>query len=289
MMKPNTLCLSSLLVATLFLRPPLGLSQEELPEAAIPALFPDPAVPMIQLPTDFRTRRENTQAPAKAGGSVDLFNAKGPGCVRHIWFLFLQDEKYEGAEIEIRVDGATEPQVRVPVRVFFGLMHDFEAYHIASPGMVVLPNFTVDNDPLIPKKASPGGNCYLPIPFTKSCRISLHSPKDQLGVSMVDWHQYPENVKLTPFRFYAQHHLEQPAKHRGVFPILEEEGRGFVAAISWDGNRKSTATWSFIPVVRGFLSTGRPIRTPSRAVMSKTTSASPGGSTNTSANGAAVR
>jgi hypothetical protein len=115
------------------------------------------------------------------------------------------------------------------VRAFFGLLHDFDMYHVDSAGIVLYPNFTVVNDPHIPKRATPGANWYLPIPFSKSCRISLRSPKEQLVVSMVDWHEYPEDVNLASFRFHAQHNVERPAKHRGVFPMLEDEGRGFVA------------------------------------------------------------
>jgi len=202
---------------------------EKIPASSVPAHVPDPAVPMIVLPSEFRTRRSNTAHAIKAGGSVDLFAAKGPGCVRHIWFHFEEYEKYKGAEIEICVDDETEPQVRVPVRAFFGLMHDFEAYHVASAGITLFPQFTILNDPRIPQKASPGANCYLPIPFTTSCRISLHSPKEQRATSMVDWHQYPKRVDLTPYRFHAQHHAERPPTDGGVFPILREVGRGFVA------------------------------------------------------------
>ena len=89
--------------------------------------------------------------------------------------LFEEAEKQiEDLEIEIHVDDAEEPQVRMPFRSFFGALLGFEDYHVASAGIANFPNFTVTNDPLIPPKASPGWNCYLPIPFARSCVIRLH-------------------------------------------------------------------------------------------------------------------
>jgi len=193
-----------------------------------PATFADPAVPLLQLPAKFRARRTNVAIAAAAGKPVEIFNAKGAGCVRHVWFVFAE-KNLDDAEIEITVDDAPEPQVRMPFRSFFGALLGFEDYHIDSAGLANFPNFTLTNDPTISPKAQPGWNLYLPIPFSKGCRMTLRSESPKNGGSMIDWQQYQPGVELTPLRFHAQHHIALPASPSQPFPIAETEGTGFLA------------------------------------------------------------
>ena len=193
-----------------------------------PVTYADPAVPLLQLPTNFRARRTSANLDMAPGKSVEIFNATGAGCVRHLWFVF-GEKNIEDLSIEITVDGAAEPQVRMPFRSFFGALLGFEDYHIDSAGLANFPNFTVTNDVHIPSKASPGWNLYLPIPFSKGCRIVLHAASAKNGGGMIDWQQYRDGVKLTPLRFHAQRNIAQPGKPTEPFPIAETEGRGFLA------------------------------------------------------------
>ena len=57
-----------------------------------PATYADPAVPLIQLPTNFRTRRTTANITAEAGKRVEILNVKGAGCVRHLWFVFCEKD-----------------------------------------------------------------------------------------------------------------------------------------------------------------------------------------------------
>ena len=193
-----------------------------------PVTYADPAVPLLQLPTNFRARRTSANLDMAPGKSVEIFNATGAGCVRHLWFVF-GEKNIEDLSIEITVDGAAEPQVRMPFRSFFGALLGFEDYHIDSAGLANFPNFTITNDVHIPSKASPGWNLYLPIPFSKGCRIVLHAASAKNGGGMIDWQQYRDGVKLTPLRFHAQRNIAQPGKPTEPFPIAETEGRGFLA------------------------------------------------------------
>ncbi len=188
--------------------------------ASITSTFPDPAVPMIQLPMDFRTQRVNTQVNLKKGESVEILDVKGPGAVRSIWQLFA-----ENLEIEVTVDGAEQPQLRVPARPFYGVMLGLKDYFINSAGIVAFPN------PAPGMPGNPGYNCYMPMPFSKSCSIRLHASADQHVVTMVNWHQYPEGTPLTPFRFHAVYNIAKPAVRNDGFKMLETEGRGFVAGL----------------------------------------------------------
>ncbi len=219
--------------------PHVETAQSEAPKSAhlaamvnpFPDTFADPAVPLLQLPTSFRAKRTSTNISLGAGKSVDIFNVKGAGCIRHLWFVFAGDSQVnlKDLEIEVSVDGISEPQARMPFRSFFGVLLGFRDYHIDSAGLANFPNFTVTNDPLIPAKASPGWNCYLPIPFSKGCRITLHSKDGAAGASMVDWQQYAEGVSLTPLRFHAQRNIAMPAAPATPFQIAATEGTGFLA------------------------------------------------------------
>lgn len=198
------------------------------PTDPFPVTYADPAVPLLQLPTNFRARRTSANLAVVPGKPVEIFNAKGAGCVRHLWFVFAEKDTSD-LTIEITVDGVAEPQVRMPFRSFFGALLGFEDYHINSAGLANFPNFTITNDPMIPQKASPGWNLYMPIPFSKGCRIVLHAASGKNGGGMIDWQQYRDEVTLTPLRFHAQRNIAQPGKPSEPFPIAETEGTGFLA------------------------------------------------------------
>ena len=203
-----------------------GLNKQQ--KTPFPATYADPGVPLLQLPTQFRSRRTVANLDMKPNQSVDILNVKGAGCVRHLWFVFAEKDIAD-LEIEITVDGADKPQVRMPFRSFFGILLGFEDYHLSNAGFVNVPNFTVTNDPLIPRKASPGWNCYLPIPFSRGCRIQLHGVSPKNGAAMIDWQQYNEKVQLSPMRFHAQRNIALPASTSKPFPIVDTQGTGFLA------------------------------------------------------------
>ena len=198
------------------------------PVEFLPRTYADPAVPLLQLPTQFRSRRTTANIATSGDDAMEILNIKGAGCVRHLWFVFGEKELGD-LEIEITVDGVDEAQVRMPFRSFFGTLLGFEDYHINSAGFSNFPNFTVTNDPLIPPRASPGWNCFLPIPFSMSCLIRLHSKLPKNGAAMIDWQQYPQDVELTPLRFHSQRHIATPASPAEPFTIAKTEGTGFLA------------------------------------------------------------
>ena len=188
----------------------------------------DPAVPMIALPAQFRSRRQVTNVRPEAipeSNCVEILDVAGPGAVRHIWLLH-----GTGRRLEITVDGATEPQVDVPFDPFFGVMHDLKPYPVDCAAYTVLPNF---HTPGVP--GTPGYNLFLPIPFSRSCRIRLHLPPglEQRAVStMVDWQQYDAGTDLTPFRLGAEHHRYLPAPPRNrAYRIADVTGSGFIAGV----------------------------------------------------------
>jgi len=187
-----------------------------------PETFQDPAVPMIALPTRFTSHRVNRDARIPDRGSIDLANLKGPGCVRHIWILY-----GKGVRLEIRTDGAEPSNVDMPLKSFFGVMHDLDPYHVDCAAYTVLPN------PAPGMPGNPGYNLFLPIPFRESCRITLHGPEDRQAVAMVDWHRYGEDAALTPYRLFADRRIHKPAPPRGGFiEMANVEGEGFIAGLA---------------------------------------------------------
>ena len=189
--------------------------------------YSDPAVPMIQLPMKFKTQRTNTFADRNTGlkSYYDILDVEGCGAVRHVSILY-----GEGRRLEITVDGAETPQVDMPLKPFFGIMHNLTAYEVDSPAYTVTPNF---GTPVVP--GNPGYNLYLPIPFSKSCRIRLYLEEangDRGVYTMVDWHQYEANSDITPFRLGAQHRLYTPAPPRNwTYEMADVSGAGFVAGV----------------------------------------------------------
>jgi hypothetical protein len=223
---PLRLVLTAIAAAAAFC-PGAGV-QAQQPADPFPATYADPAVPLLQLPTNFRARRTSANLALEPGKPVEIFNATGAGCIRHLWFVF-GEKNIDDLSIEITVDGAAEAQVKMPFRSFFGALLGFGDYPIESAGLANFPNLTVTNDPLIPKQASPGWNLYLPIPFSKGCRILLSAGSAKNGGGMIDWQEYRGEAALTPFRFHAQRNLAQPAIATEPFPIAETEGTGFLA------------------------------------------------------------
>ena len=187
----------------------------------------DPAVPMIALPARFRSRRQVTNVRPEAvpaDGWVDILNVEGPGAVRHAWLLY-----GTGRRLQITVDGAAVPQVDVPFDPFFGVMNDLQPYPVDCAAYTVLPNFHTPGVPGVP-----GYNLFLPIPFSRSCRIRLHLPAtgERPVSTMVDWQEYEAGTELTPYRLGAQHHRYLPAPPRNrAYSIADVSGSGFIAGV----------------------------------------------------------
>ncbi len=189
--------------------------------AGIPPTISDPAMPMITLPSTFSSHRANSDQRIPDMGKVEIANLKGPGCVRHIWFL-----PGDNVRLVIHVDDAAQPQVDLPLKAFFGVMHGMKPYHIDCAAFAVMPN------PLPDMPGTPGYNLYLPIPFGNSCRITLKGAKGERAVAMVDWQAYEDAAPLTPYRLHATHRLATPAEPRGSYlEMANITGEGFVAGI----------------------------------------------------------
>jgi hypothetical protein len=198
-----------------------------------PAQVGDPTFPLIRTPADFKPRRQANVQIVRNSDEVTLFEAEGPGCVRHLWMT--TSVAGRGLRIRVHVDDAPEPQVDMELNRFFGILLGKNPYLVESPGVKVLPLNSY--------------NCYLPIPFSQSCRVTLRAeameglldPKAELYKEgkpekaaiyfQADWQQYRSAAGLTPYRLHALFREENPAQHYGYFRAADIEGRGFIAGM----------------------------------------------------------
>jgi hypothetical protein len=187
------------------------------------ALYSDPVMPLIQLPVEFKTYRQNCNDTRDPGGYYNLLEAKGPGCVRSIWFLYAEHKR-----IVIRADGVTH--VDMPAEVFFGNLLGKEPYLMNSGALISIPNEMVKND--FGGGGEPGYTCYLPIPFQDSCSIRVYEIEKGGMAAMVNWHRYPDGTLITPYRLHVAHSVMNPAFTRGSQMIMADvSGSGFIAGI----------------------------------------------------------
>ena len=199
----------------------------------VPSTFQDPAVPLIALPTTFASRRAKSEVRLSDDGFAEIVNIKGPGCVRHIWFLTTNHD--HELILEINIDGEEKPQVVAPLRSFFGVMQDREPYFVNCAAFTVLPNPVATEKSLIdPQKiripGTPGYNLYLPIPFSKSCRITVRGTPSAFLGTVLDWHKYDKDTPLTPYRLHATHKRFKTTTGRGTtIEMANVIGRGFIA------------------------------------------------------------
>ena len=128
-------------------------------------------------------------------------------------------------------------------------------------------------------RSNPGFNTFLPIPFSKSCRITLHNPPNRHGVGMVDWHKYEKGAPLTPLRLHADYRLYDPSKPRGNYAELANlEGAGFIHGVQIGYDQKDFGDCLFHTAGCRFSLTARLIPMPSAGTTPKTISESPGDS-----------
>ncbi len=195
--------------------------------AGEPTTFQDPAVPLIALPTTFTSRREKKEVRLDKSGFAELANINGPGCIRHVWFLTINNR--DKLTLEITVDGADEPQVRAPLNSFFGVMQERDPYFVDCAAFAVLPNpEAAKKDALIP--GTPGYNLFLPIPFSTSCRILVRGNEGAFLGTVVDWHRYEAGTPLTSYRLHAEHKRFATTPPRGgTIEMAKVTGNGFLA------------------------------------------------------------
>ncbi len=149
----------------------------------------------------------------KGAKTVTLADIKGPGCIHQIWMTL--GGNWQHAIIRIYWDGETNASVECPAGDFFAC--GLGKYcQISSLPVCVNPGS--------------GFNCYWPMPFRKSARITMENMEgaDTKGMTLY----YQVNYELTHVPrdaayFHAQYHHENPLKTSGLYTILDNvKGEG---------------------------------------------------------------
>ncbi len=147
------------------------------------------------------------------GERATLLNARGPGCITHIWMTSACKERFALRKLVLRMwwDDETQPSVEVPLGDFFGLGHA-ETRNFASLPLCMGP------------QSGRGFTCYFPMPFAGSARIEV---ANECGAPArlyyyVDYESY-ERLDEDLGRFHAVWHRQNPCD--GISP----EGQDFEA------------------------------------------------------------
>lgn len=168
------------------------------------------------------------------GETLVLADLTGPGLVTHIWLTVAQNEFGWSRLVRFRVyyDGHKTPSVDVPLGDFFAVGHGAER----------------DVNSMMVRDSSFGRarNSYWPMPFRKSCRITVTNEGSRLLPMFyyhVDYRKYPSLPSDIGY-FHAYYRQERPARSGRNYAFLDTKGTGHyvgtvlsvvLTQISWFG------------------------------------------------------
>ncbi len=174
-----------------------------------------------------RTMRSSTSDPDWHNGNGDarrvppgetlvLAELEGPGEIRHLWNTIAADERGYSRLLVLRMywDGEEQPSVEAPVGDFFGIGHGIDKPYVTLP-------FKVSSE-------GRARNCYWPMPFRKSARITVTNEGRKMVhafYSYVDWRKLPGLPEDTVY-FHAMYRQEYPTVMGQNYLIAEITGRG---------------------------------------------------------------
>jgi hypothetical protein len=140
----------------------------------------------------------------KAKTTFTLGEIKGPGVIQQIWMT--PTGNFRKAILRFFWDGEKEASVECPVGHFFGCGWGQYA-QINSLAVCVNPGSAF--------------NCYWPMPFSKSARVTMENTDEK---DMVLYYQINYSLGSVPRdagRFHAQFREEHPLKEKGIYTLLE--------------------------------------------------------------------
>jgi hypothetical protein len=148
----------------------------------------------------------------KPKSTATLAEITGPGVIQHIW-ITVTNKVYRDAILRFYWDGESEPSVECPVGDFFANGHQMR-YNVNSIPICVNP--------------SGGFNSYWPMPFRKSCKITVENqnPDEIHGF----FYQITYALTAIPedaAYFHAQWRRTNPLPYKTDYTILDNiKGKG---------------------------------------------------------------
>jgi hypothetical protein len=119
---------------------------------------PDEKSPAAKLGKGWKVRPCITLAK---GETVTLADVNGPGIIQHIW-ITVSEKAYRDCVLRFYWDGEAQPSIETPLGDFFAEGHGVR-YNVNSLVVAVNPQG--------------GFNCYWPMPFRKSCKITIENQR----------------------------------------------------------------------------------------------------------------
>ncbi len=152
----------------------------------------------------------------KPGETFVIADLEGPGVINHIWNTIAPGERGYSKLYVIRMywDGEAQPSVEAPIGDFFVVGHGMDRSMNSLPVRVT--------------SEGRARNCYWPMPFRKSARITVtNEGREPLQALFwyVDWQQLPELPENAPY-FHAMYRQEYPTVMGQNYQIADIEGRG---------------------------------------------------------------
>jgi hypothetical protein len=158
----------------------------------------------------------NDARPIAPGGTLTLAELEGPGMIAHIWFTIAHDVPFYSRLLTVRMywDGEDHPSVECPIGDFFGIGHGVDKPFTSIPIRV-----TSDGR---------GRNCYWPMPFKKSARLTVTNESEKRCDAFyyyIDWQKHPSLPDDTAY-FHAMYRQEFPCVMGKNYLLADIEGRG---------------------------------------------------------------
>jgi hypothetical protein len=171
--------------------------------------------------------------PIPPGDTLTLADVQGPGEITHIWFTINDRERGYPRLLVLRMywDGEKTPSVECPVGDFFGIGHGLDV--------------PFDSLPVRVSSNGRGRNCYWPMPFRKSARITITNEGHERCGSFyyyVDWRQLPRLANNTAY-FHAMYRQEFPAVMGRNYLIADIAGRGHYVGTVLSCRQRTPGWW----------------------------------------------
>jgi hypothetical protein len=154
--------------------------------------------------------------PIPAGETLTVAELEGPGAIAHIWFTIAHAVPNYSRLLTLRIywDGEEHPSVECPIGDFFGIGHGVDR--------------VLNSMPIQVSSQGRGRNCYWPMPFRKSAKITVTNESDvpcRAFFYYIDWQKHPSLPDDTAY-FHAMYRQEFPCKMGQNYLLADIEGRG---------------------------------------------------------------
>lgn len=170
--------------------------------------------------------------PIPPGATLVIADLEGPGIIRHIWNTIAAQEIGYSRLVVVRMywDGESEPSVQCPLGDFFGVGHGVDT--------------PMDSLPICVTSEGRARNCYWPMPFRKSAKITVtNEGRKRINALYwyVDWTKVPKLPRNAGY-FHAVYRQEHPTIMGRNYLIGDIEGRGHYVGTLLNV-RQHTASW----------------------------------------------